>query len=150
LPTRANDEVNTIIPSNACGHKFNSTNRWNRPKTVTATKKKLDESSVVGITWCHGVNLRFLNIYGGGEGQSHSIALMEAVMHEVPHFAELKLCYDVAHIFEIALYRYNPDCMEVVEVQIGKFHIYGHQYRCHVLYNLLHTAHYGLMVGDEP
>ena len=150
LATSANDQVNTIIPSNACGHKFKATDGWNRPETITATKKALDESGVVGITCFHGVNLRFLNIYGGGERQSHGIRLIEAVLHEVPHFAELKLCYDVACVFESALYRYNPDWMEVVEARIGRFHIYGHEYRCHVLYNLLHSANYGLMVGEEP
>ena len=57
---------------------------------ITATQKALDESGVVGLTCFHRVNLRFLNIYGGGERQSHSIRLIEAVLHEVPHFAELK------------------------------------------------------------
>jgi len=150
LAMSANDQVNTIILSNACGHKFKATNGWNRLKTFTATKKALDKSGVVGITCFHGVNLRFLNIYSGGERQSHGIRLIEAVLHEVPHFAELKLCYDVACVFESALYRYNPDWMEVVEARIGRFHISGHEYRCHVLYNLLHTANYGLMVGEDP
>jgi len=94
--------------------------------------------------------LRFLNIYGDGEWQSHGIRLIEAVLHEVRHFAELKLCYDVACVFESALYPYNPDWMEVVEAGIGRVHIYGHEYQCHVLYNHLHTANYGLMVGEEP
>jgi len=72
------------------------------------------------------------------------------VLHEVHHFAELKLCYDVACVFERALYRYNPDWMEVFEARIARFHIYGHECQCDVLYNLLHTANYGLMVGQEP
>jgi len=104
----------------------------------------------VGITYFHGINLRFLNIYGGGEPQSHGIRLIEAVLHEVPHFPELKLCYDVACVFESALYRNNPDWMEVVEARIGRFHIYGHEYRCHDLYNLLHLAKYGPMLSEEP
>jgi hypothetical protein len=29
LTTSANDQVNTIIPSNACGHKFKATDGWN-------------------------------------------------------------------------------------------------------------------------
>jgi len=79
------------------------------------------------------VNLGFLNIYGGGERQSHGIALIEAVLQEVPHFTELKLCYDVACMFEGTLQRYNPDWMEVVEARIRRFHIYGLEYWCHVL-----------------
>jgi hypothetical protein len=63
--------------------------------------------------------MRLLNIYSGGEQQSYGIKLIEAVLHDVPHFAELKLCYDVACVFECALYHYNMDWMEVVEARIG-------------------------------
>jgi hypothetical protein len=150
LATSANDQVNTIFPSNTCGHKFKSTDGWNRPETITATKKVLDESGIGGITCFQGINLRCLNIYGGGERQSHGIRLIEAVLHEVPHFAELKLCYDVACVLESAVYHYNPDCMEVVEARIGRFHIYGHEYRCYVLYDLLHSGNNSRMVGEEP
>jgi len=66
LATSTNDQVNTIIPSNACRHKFTATDGWNRLETITATKKASDQSGVVGITCFHGVNLRFLNIYSGG------------------------------------------------------------------------------------
>jgi hypothetical protein len=103
-----------------------------------------------GITCFHGVNLRFLNIYGGGERQSNGIKLIEGGLHKVFHFAELKLSYDVACVFESSLYCYNPDWIEVVEARIGRFHIYAHQYWCHVLYNILHTTNYNLLVGEDP
>jgi hypothetical protein len=63
LATSTYEQVNTIIPSKACRHKFKATERWNRPETITATKKALDESGVVGLTCFHRVNLRFLNIW---------------------------------------------------------------------------------------
>ena len=55
------------IPDTACGHRFKATNGWNRAEIQTATKKHLDESGLVAVTCFHGINLRFLNIYGGGE-----------------------------------------------------------------------------------
>jgi len=112
----ADKQVNTIIPSNTCGHKFMATNGWNRPKTMITSKKVLDESGVFGITSFHGINLRYLNIYGGGERQSLGIRLREAVLDEVAYLPERKLCYNVACVFESALSRYNPDWMEVVEI----------------------------------
>ena len=146
----AHEHVNTSIPSNVCGLKCMATNGWNSRETITATNKVLHESGVVGITCFYPINLRFLNIYSGGERQSHGIRLIEAVLHEVPHLADLKFCYDVACMFQSAPYCYNPDWIEVFEGQIGRFHIYGQEYRCHVLYNLLHKTNYCLMVGEEP
>jgi hypothetical protein len=150
LEISANQLVNTIIPSNDRGHNLKANDGRIRPDSITAIKTALDESGVVGITCCHGVNVTFLNIYGDGKRRSHGIRCIEAVMQEVSHFAELKLCYDVASVFESALYCYNQDWKEVVEVRIGRLHIFGHQYWCHVLYNLLHLANYGLMGGEDP
>jgi hypothetical protein len=39
--------------------------------------------------------------------------------------------------------------MEVVEARIGRFHLYGHEYSCNVLYKLLHLANYSLIVGEK-
>jgi len=54
LATSANEKVNTIIPSHACRHKFKTTDGWNRPETITATKKAFDERGVVGISVSNG------------------------------------------------------------------------------------------------
>ena len=42
LAMRFNEQVNTIIPSNTCGHRLKATNEQNRPETITTTKKALD------------------------------------------------------------------------------------------------------------
>jgi len=150
LAPSTHKQINNIIPSNAYWPKFRTSDGLNRPKTFQATKKVLEESSVVGITCFHGINLRILNIYGGGEQRRHGIWLIEAVLHEVANFAELKLCYELAWVFGSALDRYNPDWMEVVEARIGRLHIYGHKYRRHVLYNIPHSANHSLIVSEEP
>jgi hypothetical protein len=73
--------------------------------------------------------LRLQIIDSGGELQSHGIRLIQPVLDQVPYDAELVLCYGVACLFDWAQNRYYPDWMEVVEAQIGRFHIYGHEYR---------------------
>lgn len=103
LATSANKQVNTSISSNACGHKFKATDGWNTAKTITALQEESDESVIVQSTCNYGVKWRFLNIYGGGEWQSHSIRLIKAVLHEAPHFTNLKLCYDVPCLLESVL-----------------------------------------------
>jgi hypothetical protein len=67
LARSANEQVNTIIPSNTSWHKFKATDRWNSLNTITTIQKALDESGVFGNAGFHGVNWRFLNIYGGGK-----------------------------------------------------------------------------------
>jgi len=104
LARSANQRVNTIIPSNAFRHIFKATDTWNRPEIITTLKKALDTSGVVSIICFQRLNLRLLNIYSGGEQQSHSIRLMNAVLYEVPHFAEPKLSYDIGCVCESAMY----------------------------------------------
>jgi len=67
------------------------------------------------IIYFHDIKLRFLNINGGGEWQSHGIRLTEVVLHVVPHIANLKLYHDAVCVFQNALYHYNVNWMEVVE-----------------------------------
>jgi len=138
------------IPDTACGHRFKATNGWNRAEVKTATKKNLDESGLVAVTCFHGTNLRFLNIYGGGEWHSHATRILEAILEDAPQIQCLNLCYDVACVFESAIHRYRPELRDRLRARIGRFHLYGHEHSCHILYNLLRTRGYGLMVGEEP
>jgi len=138
------------IPDTACGHRFKATNGWNRAEVKTATKKNLDETGLVAVTCFHGTNLRFLNIYGGGERHSHATRVIEAILEDTPEIGHLNLCYDVACVFESAVHRYKPELKDRLQARIGRFHLYGHEHSCHILYNLLRTPGYGLMVGEEP
>lgn len=138
------------IPDTACGHKFKATNGWNRAEVKTATKRKLDESGLVAVTCFHGINLRFLNIYGGGERHSHATRMLEEILADAPEVGSLNLCYDVACVFESAVHRFKPELQGRLRARIGRFHLYGHEHSCHILFNLLRTSGYGLMVGEEP
>jgi hypothetical protein len=125
LVTSTNEQVNTIIPTNTCGHQFKATDGWNRPETIAPSKTALDKSGVVGITCFHPVNLRFLNIYDCGEWLSHGFRLREARFHEVSHFSKLKFCYDMSCVLKCTLYHHNLAWMEVVEAQMGGFMYMG-------------------------
>lgn len=138
------------IPDTACGNRFKATNGWNRAEIKSATKKNLDESGLVAVTCFHGTGLRFLNIYGGGERHSHATRILEAILEDAPQIRRLNLCYDIACVFEQAIHRYKPELRDRLQARIGRFHLYGHEHSCHILYNLLRTGGYGLMVGEEP
>jgi hypothetical protein len=142
------------IPDTSCGHKFKATNGWNRTETSTATKKHLAESGLMAATCFHGTNLRFLNLHGVGERQSHAFTLLESILREIeadtPNFYKIKLCYDVACVFQSALWRRDEIWKEKLVACIGRFHLYGHELGCHVLFNILRTEGFGLMIGEEP
>jgi hypothetical protein len=142
------------VPETSCGHRFKATNGWNRTEVQTASKKHLAESGLMAATCFHGTNLRFLNIYGVGERQSHAFALLDAILEEIesdtPKFDKIKLCYDVACVFQSALWRRDEKWEEKLVARIGRFHLYGHELGCHVLFNILRTEGYGLTVGEEP
>ena len=61
----------------------------------------------------------------------------------------IRLFYDVACIFGPALYNIMPEYADRIDFKIGRFHIYGHGIRCHVLYNILRSPGWGLQIGEE-
>jgi hypothetical protein len=71
------------VPDTSCGHKFKATSGWNRTETSTASKKHLAESGLMAATCFHGTNLRYLNLHGVGERQSHAFALLESILSEI-------------------------------------------------------------------
>jgi hypothetical protein len=52
-------------------------------------------------------------------------------------------------VFVPALKRLLPDDAHRVTGAIGRFHIYAHQYSCHILWSTLRLKGFGLMVGEE-
>lgn len=151
-PTRGNNDG----PS--CGNHFKATKEWKDQGRITPnTKKALDETGLMGMCCIHGTFLRALNFYQTGERQTHAAALLRDVFSQSrgEEIKELRLCYDVACKFDKAVRRTGGTAIlpqemgERVSSRINRFHIYGHQYSCHVLYNLLHTEGWGLMNGEE-
>jgi hypothetical protein len=130
-----------------CENKFHATGGWGKTLN-TASKKRLDEAGLMGMTCFHGIPLRYLNIHGTGERQAHGAALLKHIL-EYDSEMKLRLCYDVSCVFVPALERLLPDDAHRVKGAIGRFHIYAHRYACHVLWSTLRLKGFGLMVGEE-
>lgn len=111
----------------------------------------------MGMCCIHGTFLHALNFYKTGERQTHAVALLKHLFKGAigDKIQEVRLCYDVACKFDKAVKRTGTNAILPVDMakrlcsRINRFHIYGHQYSCHVLYNLLHTVGWGLMNGEE-
>jgi hypothetical protein len=135
--------------SDSCGHKFKATNGCNKAEAAATTKKGVDETRVMAVTCFHGIGVRYVNLYGGNERFSHGIRLIEAMHSDCPNATKMRVCYDVACESESSIKRLDADWIKDVSIRIGRFHLYGHHLRCHILYNLLRTEGFGLMVGEE-
>jgi hypothetical protein len=135
--------------NDGCGHRFKATNGWNKAESAATSKKAVDETGLMAVTCFHGIDVRYLNLFGGKERYSHAMRLLEAVHADCPEATHMRVCYDVACEFESTVRSYDDEWLKDVSVRIGRFHLYGHQLRCHILYNLLRTEGFGLMVGEE-
>jgi hypothetical protein len=127
--------------NDGCGHRFKATNGWNKAESAATSKKAVDETGLMAVTCFHGIGVRYLNLFGGNERYSHAMRLLEAM--------QMRVCYKVACEFESTVRDYDDEWLKDVSVRIGRFHLYGYQLRCHILYNLLRTEGFGLMVGEE-
>jgi len=107
----ANEQDNTMILSDMYGHRFKPTDGLHWPESITTTMKEYDNSGTVGVACFEYLNRRFLNIYCASIWQSRSIRLRNPMLHEIPHFAEQKLCYDVGCVFQSARSCDNLDTM---------------------------------------
>ena len=133
-----------------CGSHFKATRGWSRSLKTTDTKKALDETGLVVATCYHGTPLRFLNMHGSGERHSHAEAILLSIFSELREFGEILICYDVACVFEAAVWKDLPEYEDKIKVRIGRFHVYAHGLSCQILYSTMRTAGYGFTNGEEP
>jgi hypothetical protein len=146
--SRANDAPD---PEGSCANEFKATNGWKKTEVATLRNKGVDESGLMVVTCFHGMALRFLNMHGTGERHTHALALLEDILEEKPDLQKLRLCYDVACVFGPALQHLLPaEQSAKITAAIGRFHIYAHQFECHIRFNTLRKEGFGLMVGEEP
>jgi hypothetical protein len=130
-----------------CDNKFHATGGWGKTLN-TSSKKHLDEAGLMEMTCFHGIPLRYLNIHGTGERQSHGAALIKHIL-DYDSALQVRLCYDVSCVFIPAMKRLLPEDLHRVKGAIGRFHIYAHRYACHILWSTLRLKGFGLMVGEE-
>jgi hypothetical protein len=134
--------------NDACGNKFKATNGWDKAEAAATLKKAVDETGLMAVTCFHGIGVRYLNLYGRNERYSHAMRLLEAMHSDYPEANKMRVCHDVACEFESTVRSYDDEWPNDVAVRIGRFHLYGHQLRCHILYNLIRTEGFSLMVGQ--
>jgi hypothetical protein len=137
--SRATQDVDqpAIDTDTPCGSQFKATKGWNKTEASTATKKHLDETGLVVATCFHGIALRFLNMHGTGERHTHAEAILRSLLSEVDDVKDVKICYDVACVFDPAIKKMLADKDCNIQVRIGRFHLYAHGISCQINYSTL-------------
>lgn len=137
----------------SCSNNFKATKEWKEGPVNSSTNKAVDETGLMGMCCIHGSFLRALNFYQSGERRAHAAALINSIFQDTfvgVQVQKLRLCYDVACKFDKAVADglFGENSIKV-DSKINRFHIFGHKYACHILYNLLRTKGWGLMNGEE-
>lgn len=140
----------------SCGNSFKALKEWNSaPKLSSETKRALDETGLMGSCCIHGTFLRVLNFYKSLERRSHAAAIIKDMFADEDIGAQIThahVCYDVGCKFDKGKDQpgvFEPSESARISSRINRFHLFGHQYSCHILYNLLRTPDWGLMNGEE-
>ena len=136
------------VEDDGCSNRFKATGGWRKSELSTLGKKNLDESGLMGVTCTHGIGLRYLNMHRSGERHTHGIALLENILDESE--LEIRLCYDVGCVFGPAIQRLLPlEKANRITTAIGRFHIYAHQYGCHIQWNATRTKGFACTSGES-
>ena len=131
-----------------CSNQFKATGGWKKSELSTLGKKNLDESGLMGVTCTHGIGLRYLNMHRSRERHTHGIALLDHILDESE--LDIRLCYDVGCVFGPAIPRLLPlEKANRVITAIGRFHIYAHQYGCHIQWNATRTKGFACTSGEN-
>ncbi|KAF8441935.1 hypothetical protein BGX38DRAFT_1096443 [Terfezia claveryi] len=95
----------------------------------------------------HGCLLWYLNIYTR-ERARHGIALLQSLLKDLPSGTKIRSCYDISCIFATTV-KAALKLASVLTYPVGRFHMYAHEYKCHVLYNTQCLMGWGNMIGEE-
>ncbi|KAK0541445.1 hypothetical protein OC835_000169 [Tilletia horrida] len=93
-----------------------------------------DITGLVGLCCRHDIPLVFCDITSPGERHHYAIALLQMVITAVPMLKHIGVLYDIGCRF--------PNKRNIAELlrarvtwAVSVFHVYGHNYRCQVLYS---------------
>jgi hypothetical protein len=90
-----------------CGHRFKATNGWNKAESAAASKTAVDETGLMAVTCFHGIGVRYLNLHGRNERDTHAMRLLEAMHADCPAATKMNVCYAVACEFEATIRSYE-------------------------------------------
>jgi hypothetical protein len=137
------------VPNSAlqqCGESFVAADE-NRAK---ASRTRFSDTGLMGLLCRHDHVLYIANMWTAGEKQFYALALIDALMKEVPRHWQVGLLYDIACQLHRSLIKWHYLDMWLPRLRFGTsvFHAYGHQWVCQLWYHPRKGQIWGLSDGE--
>ncbi|KAF9508630.1 hypothetical protein BS47DRAFT_1373627 [Hydnum rufescens UP504] len=98
----------------------------------------------------HDLPLFLVNMHTAGEKQFYAIALLDALLSELPRHWHIGLLYDITCQIHHSLLKWDfiPEWEGRIEFGVSVFHAYGHQWTCQLWYHPCKSEKWGLSDGE--
>ena len=129
-----------------CGESFIAADE-NR---VKASRTRFSDTGLMGLLCRHDHALFIANMWTAGEKQFYALALIDAMMKEIPSHWKVGLLYDIACQLHRALlkWHYLDIWLPRRRFATSVFHAYGHQWVCQLWYHPRKGGIWGLSDGE--
>ncbi|KAF9508083.1 hypothetical protein BS47DRAFT_1398056 [Hydnum rufescens UP504] len=117
---------------------------------VKASTQYFDDTGVMACLCCHDIPLFLANMRTAGEKQFYAIALLDALLSELPRRWHIGLLYDITCQIHHSLLKWDfiPEWEGRIEFGVSVFHAYGHQWTCQLWYHPRKSEKWGLSDGE--
>lgn len=142
-------EPNMKIPSSAldaCGESFIAADG----DRVKASTRFFDDTGVMALLCRHDRVLFLANMSTAGEKQFYALALVDALLKNLPSTWKLGLLYDISCQLHRSLSKCDDKLqwLSRLEFAVSIFHAYGHQWSCQLWYHPRKSKVWGLSDGE--
>ncbi|KAF9507807.1 hypothetical protein BS47DRAFT_1303577 [Hydnum rufescens UP504] len=117
---------------------------------IKASCTRFSDTGLMGLLCRHDHVLFLANMWTAGEKQFYALALIDALMKEIPCHWQVGLLYDIACQFHHALikWKYLDVWLPRLQFATSVFHAYGHQWVCQLWYHPRKAQIWGLSDGE--
>ncbi|KAF9507058.1 hypothetical protein BS47DRAFT_1423787, partial [Hydnum rufescens UP504] len=117
---------------------------------VKASTAYFSDTGMMAILCRHDIVLFWANMWTAGEKQFFALALLAAIMAELPSDWTLRFLYDIACQMHRSLIKWDflPEYLPRILFGVSVFHAYGHQWVCQLWYHPRKAGIWGLSDGE--
>jgi len=132
--------------ADSCGESFIAADS----DRVKASTMYFSDTGMMAMLCHHDIVLFWANMWTAGEKQFFALALLAALMAELPLDWTIGFLYDIACQMHRSLIKWNflPEFLPRLLFAISVFHAYGHQWVCQLWYHPRKAGIWGLSDGE--